>query len=380
MDPPYCGGAKAVFGELPDFDFGRYTFLVSYLPEASGDGMEHRNSTIVTSSRPLATSAKDNIGTVAHEFFHAWNVERIRPASLEPFDFTSTNMSGELWFAEGFTSYYTDLTLVRAGILSMEEYLQNLSGLMNYVLLSPGSKLHSPVEMSYQAPFVDAAVSVDPVNRGNTFISYYSYGELLGLALDLRLRTEFEEKSLDGFMRFVWERYGESEIPYTLSNLQAALAEYSGSREFAETFFAKHIHGNELPDMKELFSRLGIALEPANQNRGSLGRAYWQEKNDQLVLGSYTLRGTPLYEAGLDKGDVLLQLNGQAVNSKAMLDSLLAGSRAGDEVALLYSRFGEERKVTLELEADPELKLVPQEKAGKKQLRLREEWLESKVK
>ncbi len=342
--------------------------------------MEHRNSTIVTSSRPLATSAKDNIGTVAHEFFHAWNVERIRPASLEPFDFTSTNMSGELWFAEGFTSYYTDLTLVRAGILSMEEYLQNLSGLMNYVLLSPGSKLHSPVEMSYQAPFVDAAVSVDPVNRGNTFISYYSYGELLGLALDLRLRTEFEEKSLDGFMRFVWERYGESEIPYTLSNLQAALAEYSGSREFAETFFAKHIHGNELPDMKELFSRLGIALEPANQNRGSLGRAYWQEKNDQLVLGSYTLRGTPLYEAGLDKGDVLLQLNGQAVNSKAMLDSLLAGSRAGDEVALLYSRFGEERKVTLELEADPELKLVPQEKAGKKQLRLREEWLESKVK
>jgi len=97
---------KDVFGELPHFDYGTYTFLACYIPNASGDGMEHRNSTILTSTKSLADGGgmEDNIGTVSHEFFHAWNVERIRPKSLEPFNFEEVNMSGELWFAEGFTS------------------------------------------------------------------------------------------------------------------------------------------------------------------------------------------------------------------------------------------------------------------------------------
>ena len=96
----------AVFGELPKYDYGEYVFLACYVPNASGDGMEHRNSTVVTSTRTLANGGmKGNIGTVAHEFFHSWNVERIRPQSLEPFDFEEANMSGELWFAEGFCRY-----------------------------------------------------------------------------------------------------------------------------------------------------------------------------------------------------------------------------------------------------------------------------------
>ncbi|MCH7683753.1 MAG: M61 family metallopeptidase, partial [Gemmatimonadetes bacterium] len=98
--------AIAVFGEAPDFDGGAYTFIADYLPWVSGDGMEHRNSTILSSTASLRRAAGRLIGTVAHEFFHAWNVERIRPRTLEPFDFERANMSGELWFAEGFTSYY----------------------------------------------------------------------------------------------------------------------------------------------------------------------------------------------------------------------------------------------------------------------------------
>src|SRR5690606_28877918 len=98
---------KAVFGELPTYDYGEYTFLACYMPNANGDGMEHRNSTYVVSTRSLANGGIDqNIGTVSHEFFHCWNVERIRPKTLEPFNFEEANMSGELWFAEGFTSYY----------------------------------------------------------------------------------------------------------------------------------------------------------------------------------------------------------------------------------------------------------------------------------
>ncbi|MEQ9167743.1 MAG: M61 family peptidase, partial [Fulvivirga sp.] len=110
---------KDVYGELADYDFGTYTFLACYLPNVSGDGMEHRNSTILTDRDGLADGGMEgNIGTVSHEFFHSWNVERIRPQVLEPFDFTEANMSGELWFAEGFTSYYTGLILCRAGVIT----------------------------------------------------------------------------------------------------------------------------------------------------------------------------------------------------------------------------------------------------------------------
>ncbi|MEM6879684.1 MAG: hypothetical protein AAF544_14040, partial [Bacteroidota bacterium] len=119
-----------VYGELPSFDYGRYTFLCSYNPYVRGDGMEHRNSTICTDPLSLAEDAEELIYTVSHEFFHAWNVERLRPAHLEPFDFDHANMSDELWFAEGFTSYYDDLTLVRTGILDLETYCQGIEQLI----------------------------------------------------------------------------------------------------------------------------------------------------------------------------------------------------------------------------------------------------------
>jgi predicted metalloprotease with PDZ domain len=199
---------KAVFGELPQFDYGEYSFLACYIPNASGDGMEHRNSTILTSTRALADGGLEgNIGTVSHEFFHCWNVERIRPQSLEPFDFEEANMSGELWFAEGFTSYYDDLTLCRAGLITQEEYIKGLTGTFDYVWNSPGRQFFNPIEMSYQAPFVDAARSVDPVNRSNTFISYYSYGSALGLALDLSLREK--GLNLDDYMKLDRTTYGK---------------------------------------------------------------------------------------------------------------------------------------------------------------------------
>ena len=128
---------KKIYGSLPDFDFGKYTFLLSYNPWASGDGMEHRNSTICASTGNLAQHANRLIGTISHEFFHAWNVERIRPKSLEPFNFDKPNLSDALWFAEGFTSYYTGLVLCRAGIRTPSEYASGLSGGLNYVVNSP---------------------------------------------------------------------------------------------------------------------------------------------------------------------------------------------------------------------------------------------------
>src|SRR5690606_36859331 len=133
---------------------------------------------------------KNNIGTVAHESFHAWNVECLRPKDLEPFDCSKANLTGILWFAEGFTSYYTNLTLSRAGIIEHQEHVKRLNGTFNYVWNSPARDIYNPIEMSYQAPFVDAATAVEEIDRGNTVISYYSYGSMLGLALDLSLRQK----------------------------------------------------------------------------------------------------------------------------------------------------------------------------------------------
>ena len=106
----------ALWGDLPDHEGGTYTFLADYVPYATGDGMEHRNSTYIPSTQSLAEGNFGQIQTLSHELFHAWNVERLRPAELEPFDFTRANPTGALWFAEGFTSYYGPLTIRRAGI------------------------------------------------------------------------------------------------------------------------------------------------------------------------------------------------------------------------------------------------------------------------
>ena len=262
---------KKVYGELPGYDYNEYRFLACYIPNASGDGMEHRNSTILTSTRALSAGGmKWNIGTVAHEFFHSWNVERIRPKTLEPFNFEDVNMSGALWFAEGFTSYYTNLTLSRAGIISPKEYVNRLHGAFNYVWNSPARAYFNPIGMSQQAPFVDAATSIDPVNRENMFISYYSYGSVLGLALDLSLRKA--GKNLDDFMKLMWQRYGKNEKPYTLQDLENTLKTYAGN-DFGESFFKNYIYQSNMPNYKELFDFVGLSLTQNNQ------KAYFGAKN-----------------------------------------------------------------------------------------------------
>jgi len=170
---------EGVFGALPKYDSGTYTFLVDYLPYVSGDGMEHRNSSVITNARPFTKdTAAQQIGSISHEFFHSWNVKRIRPRSLEPFDYERVNMSGELWFAEGFTEYYGPLVLERAGLSSPDEFLGEIHRSLNTVLTAPGREVFSLADMSRRAGFVDGAVSMDVQNQANVYISYYNTGRL----------------------------------------------------------------------------------------------------------------------------------------------------------------------------------------------------------
>lgn len=352
---------RDIFGELPDFDFGNYTFLACYIPNAAGDGMEHRNSTVLTSTRSLGEGGMErNISTVSHEFFHAWNIERIRPGTLEPFDFTKANMSGELWFAEGFTSYYTDLVLCRAGLISPGQYAEGLAGTFNYVWNSPARQFFNPIEMSFQAPFVDAATAVDPVNRENTFISYYSYGSVLGLALDLSLRQN--GLSLDGYMKLVWNRYGKSGIPYTISDLHQSLNRYAGT-EFGDTFFNKYIYQGNMPDYKSLFDAVGVDLtqDPEVPYFGALVTV---QDDGTALIGRNTTLGSPAYSAGLDYGDTLIAINSEAFDKNVRFPELIGRYAVGDTLEIKYIRYGKVKTTHLTLGSNPAFRIGLKENNG----------------
>jgi len=384
----------AIFGAPPRFDHGTYTFLADYLPWASGDGMEHRNSTVLTSTGSLAERAVRNLGTVAHELFHAWNVERMRPRSLEPFDFERANVSGELWFGEGFTSYFDDLTLRRAGVISFDRYVDSLSDTLSTVLSSPALAFGGPVAMSRQAPFVDAASWIDPSNRGNTFLSYYTYGAVLALGLDLELRTRFD-LSLDDYMRAVWVAHGRTETPYELDDLERLLASSTDDPSWAAEYFARSIEGSELPDYERLLRAAGLLLRPRRPDAAWLDRLAFDFTGEGALLDSPSTRGSPLHAAGIDRGDVILAIDGRSATSRSVFESVLADHRPGAVLSLRVKRRGvrvgdgaeaggdEGVEVEVTLGRDPGMEVVPFERAGlevtPKIERFRKHWLGAKA-
>ncbi|MGQ0560553.1 MAG: M61 family metallopeptidase [Gemmatimonadota bacterium] len=370
---------RAIFGELPRFDYGRYTFIADYLPWVFGDGMEHRNSTILASSASLASAFPRLLGTGSHEFFHAWNVERLRPRSLEPFDFERANMSEALWFAEGFTSYFGPLAIKRAGYASLEDYARAIGAGINAVLTAPGRHFFSPIEMSMQAPFVDAATSIDATNRVNTFISYYTYGAAIGLGLDLLLRIE-KQTTLDTFMRAMWRKYGSTEIPYTMDDWRLTLGELTKDTAWANGFYLRHVAGKEPIDYETLLGHAGLLLRKAEPGVATLGPVRFDADTTRLVIAAQTLIGSPLYEAGLDRGDVLLTLDGQPVVRASDVARVLGAQKPGDRLAVTFEQRGERKQAALVLEESEQLEVVTYEAAGMpvsaSLTRLRQEWLD----
>jgi predicted metalloprotease with PDZ domain len=365
---------RDVFGEFPMYEPGTYTFIADYLPYASGDGMEHRNSTIVTSSSAIRSNRNGLLDAVAHEFFHNWNMERIRARSLEPFDLERGNISGELWLGEGFTQYYGPLSMSRAGVVDLGDTIDAFAGLVAPVLLSPGRAVRSAEEMSQMAEFTDRGTPADRTNWSNTFISYYPFGGAIALALDLSLRERFEGRlTLDDFMRAMWRVHGKPPAPrpgyvanpYTNDDAQQRLAEVTGDAAFARDFFAKYIHGREAPDFGSLLAPAGVILR-----RQNAGRAWWGdvrlETRGGLVLADTPHANTPAYRSGLDRGDEVRQFDGTRTSVPDDVTAILRRHRPGDTLQVEYvDRTGTPKTVTVTLEEDPALELVTVESTGR---------------
>jgi predicted metalloprotease with PDZ domain len=371
---------KPIFGELPAFDYGKYTFIASMNPYVKGDGMEHRNSTVI--ARTGTFDAGDNLLNVfAHEFFHAWNVERIRPKSLEPFNYEKSNMSDELWFAEGFTQYYGGLILKRAGFNSLSSFCHTLSSLVNTKENTAGSKRISPVQASNQAIFVDAGVAVDKTNYVNIYTSYYPYGAAIALALDLELRAR--KLSLDDYMTAVWQKYGKTEKPYVIADLEKVLADLTKDTKFASGFFSNYVHGFKSLDYGPLLQKAGFALQKEFPGQAWLGD-YQYENGKSLKILSNTRFDTPLYKAGLDVDDQIIAIDGRPVTSKSDLDKILSKHKPGDQIILEYSHRGISKPAVLVLEENPRLVVKTNEELGlpvaEEMKKFRGAWLESRVK
>jgi len=386
---------KAVYGELPTYDFGEYTFLADVYPTNSGDGMEHRNSTcIVEEDKKIEGNEVDELSTFSHEYFHSWNVKRIRPKSLEPFNFEHADMSNELWFAEGFTQYYGELLLVRSGFHNVDDYTQTISGLVNAVLKTPAAAKYSATQMSRYAVFADNGVSIDPVNQSNTFTTYYYYGGAIALALDLRLRSDFN-LTLDDYMKAVWLAVGKVQRPYTIPDLEKVLGKLTNNPKFAADFFKQYIYGIEKNNYEALLAKAGLVLRKAAPGKawaGSLSSRYGRRRaglakgdaNDGIVIQSSTLMGSPVYKAGLDAGDIILKVDGKEVKDEQAFQSIVAGKSIGDKLVVDYKNRTGDHQTTITLEENPYLEIVTFEKAGKTlnkdQQEFRNNWLSSKVK
>jgi predicted metalloprotease with PDZ domain len=379
----------AVFGEFPKYEPGSYTFILDYLPYAGGDGMEHRNSTIITDAGSIARDRPGLLDGLSHEFFHCWNVERIRPDGIEPFDFDRANMTDSLWLAEGFTQYYGPLSLQRAGLMDLSATSATIAGLVASVS-SPAHEVRSAVEMSRMAPFIDGGRPSDRTNFARTTISYYPYGGAIALALDLTLRERSDGRlSLDDFMRAMWRMHGKPggtregyvDKPYSLTDAEARLAEVSGDRAFAHDFFERYIEGHEIADYARLLGRAGFVFRTHERGRAWLGDVLSESRlNTGSRVTALVQRSWPVYAAGLEQDDEIRQLDGQRIGSAVDLNAVLQRHKPGDRVELVFAeRSGALVTASIVLAENPRQDVLPIEAAGGRltpdQRAFREKWL-----
>ena len=364
----------AVYGEFPKYEPGYYTFLAEYLPYSGGDGMEHRNSTVITAGSSIRDGRVRLLDTVAHEFFHCWNVERIRPKSLEPFDFDRANMSGELWLAEGFTQYYGPLAMQRAGLADLAGTTRTLTGLVETVTQSPGRLVRSAEEMSRMAPFVDGGRPNDRTNWPNTVISYYPFGGAIALALDVTLRDRSDGKiSLDDYMRAMWRVHGKPggaregyvDHPYTIADAEARLAEVSGDRAFARNFFARYIQGHDVADYGRLLGRAGFTLRKRNAGAAWWGDVRLELRGSAAHISALVPANSPAYAAGLEQDDEVQQADGTKIAAVLDLQAVMRRHKPGDRVDVVYvDRTGTAKTTSVTLAEDPHQDVVAVEASG----------------
>ena len=318
--------ARATARDVP---FDRYVFLVLAVGDGYG-GLEHRASTALICSRNDLPEAgmkgstegyRTFLGLCSHEYFHAWNVKRIRPAAFAPYDLRRENYTRLLWAFEGITSYYDDLMLVRAGLITQTEYLDTIARAIRNVLCGPGRLKQSVADSSF-----DAWIKYyrQDENAPNSIVSYYAKGALVALCLDLLLRAGTRgERSLDDVMRLLWREYGARDLGVPEDGIEEAAYTIGGAalKPKLRVFFRDAVHGTRDLPLASLLRDAGFKLTIAPGSTPSLG-ARTASAPDGVRL-THVLDGGGAQTAGLSAGDVVLAVDGIKVTAESV-DKLLA--------------------------------------------------------
>jgi predicted metalloprotease with PDZ domain len=363
-----CQAQVDLFGGAPEsrapVDY--YLFQVLAVGEGYG-GLEHRSSTSLICKRdelpqPGSTGVGDDyrslLGLASHEYFHTWNVKRIKPSVFLPYDLTRENLTEQLWAFEGITSYYDDLILVRSGVIGVIDYLELLGRDITRLLRAPGRSKQSVAESSF-----DAWIKYyrRDENTPNAVVSYYVKGALIALALDLVLRHA-GVTTLDEVMRALWQRHGKPGIGVPEGGVEALAAELAGID--LTDFFGKYVHGTADLPLAELLAPFGVdvmlrAAEGAKDKGGSPGK----RKTPRAWLGAVLAAGAeprlqhvlsdgPAERAGLAAGDTLVAIDGIRASAES-LERVLKFRGADDVVSVQAFRRDELMEFSLELDAAP---------------------------
>jgi predicted metalloprotease with PDZ domain len=320
----------------------RYVFMLNAVEDGYG-GLEHRDSTALIAARrdlPQTGQAKDApltdgyvtlLGLISHEYFHTWNVKRLKPFEFAPYNYTQENYTELLWFFEGFTSYYDDLLLLRAGLIDEARYFSLLGKAVSGVLATPGRKAQSVAQSSFDA-WVKYYRADE--NTPNATVSYYTKGSLVALALDLTLRA-CSAGSLDAVMRLLWQRSkaaaGQGGI--TEADILSALQEVAGRSVAAE--FQAWVHGTDDLPLAKLLKSVGVDVKP---QAATMAQRLGLRVSESALTGSrvtHVLRGGVAEQAGVSAGDELLALDGWRLRR---LDDALRLVQAGKKGTLWVSR------------------------------------------
>lgn len=320
-----------IFGELPYDD---YTFIVN---TRGGGGLEHANSTALQTNRfafKPDSRYKGFLALVAHEFFHAFNVKRLKPDVLGPFDYESENYTRLLWVAEGTTAYYEGVLLRRAGLITDKEFLSGKASLIQQLQARPGR-----FETSIEEASFDAWIKYyrQDENAVNNQVSYYDKGEVVSMMLDMAIRSATAgAKSLDDVLRYLYAESYKKNKNFTSADFQKACELVAGKS--LDDFFSKYVRGREEIDYNAIVNPFGIELKvnEANARRAYIG-ADMAEENNRLVIRAVPA-DTPAYSQGLNSGDQIVAVDGYRA-SQTFLQTYIGERKPGDKIKLTIFRF-----------------------------------------
>lgn len=357
-------------GRLP---YDQYLFL-NLLTQAGG-GLEHHNSTVLMANRWNTRARKpylDWLRLVSHEYFHVWNVKRLRPVELGPFDYEREVYTKNLWVAEGVTAYYTELGVRRAGLCSDTEFLAGLAGLIQRLQTTPGRLVH-PLEMASYDAWIKLYRSDE--NSPNTTISYYTKGAVVAFLLDAKIRAATDDsKSLDDVLRLAYARYS-GKRGFSREEFRAVAQEAAGIP--LHDWFVSALETTQELDYTEALDWLGLRFAPAEASCAAGG---WSGLGTRVARGcllvSQVRRGTPGWHAGFNVDDEILAINDDRVLPDQW-KTRLKQYQSGDRVAVLIARRDRLRRLDIVLEAEPPSawKLEPHPDASDAQLARRASWL-----